>query len=69
MSIRLLIIKAGVVFPECGIAWLEDELDSLPVRGQDPFFVRPEDADYIREVLLPYLNALHILLHNFLHTS
>lgn len=46
-------VRSGVVFPECGIAWLEDELDSLPVRGQDPFFVRPEDADYIREILLP----------------
>ena len=46
-------VRSGVVFPECGIAWLEDELDSLPVRSQDPFLVRPEDADYIKKILLP----------------
>ena len=46
-------VRSGVVFPECGIAWLEDELDSLPVRSQDPFLVRPEDADYIKKTLLP----------------
>ena len=46
-------VRSGVVFPECGIAWLEKELDTLPVRSQDPFLVRPEDAAYIRECLLP----------------
>lgn len=46
-------VRSGVVFPECGIAWMEEELGSLPNRPQDPFFVRPEDAAYIREVLLP----------------
>ena len=46
-------VRSGVVFPECGIAWLEEELEGLPERAQDPFLVRPEDAAYIREVLLP----------------
>lgn len=46
-------VRSGVVFPECGLAWMRDELDTLPVRSQDPFEVRAEDAAYIKEVLLP----------------
>ena len=32
--------RAGVVFPEAGINWLLKEIDTLPVRPQDPFQVR-----------------------------
>lgn len=46
-------VRHGVVFPECGIAWLENELDTLPERDQDPFLVRTEDASYIKSELLP----------------
>ncbi|MEI6049252.1 MAG: formate C-acetyltransferase/glycerol dehydratase family glycyl radical enzyme [Bacteroidota bacterium] len=47
-------IRAGVVFPEAGIAWLENEIETLPARLQDPFNVRPEDISYFREVIAPY---------------
>jgi len=47
-------IRTGVVFPEAGISWLEREIDTLETRDQDKFRVRPEDAEYFRETLLPY---------------
>lgn len=46
-------IRAGVVFPECGIAWLEAEIDTLPTRPQDPFLTDPADVAYVKTVLLP----------------
>ncbi|TAL80000.1 MAG: formate C-acetyltransferase/glycerol dehydratase family glycyl radical enzyme, partial [Bacteroidetes bacterium] len=42
-------IRAGVVFPEAGIGWLGNEIETLPVRLQDPFDVRQEDISYFRE--------------------
>lgn len=47
-------IRAGVVFPEAGISWVDDELDTLADRPQDPFLVRSEDAEYFRKELLPF---------------
>jgi len=47
-------IRAGVVFPEAGITWLINEIDSLPIRPQDTFNVREEDKIYFREVIEPY---------------
>lgn len=46
-------VRSGVVFPECGILWLEKELDGLSDRKQDPFYVKREDAEWIRHTLLP----------------
>lgn len=46
-------VRHGVVFPECGIAWLENEIDTLSERSQDPFLVRAEDAAYIKNELIP----------------
>lgn len=46
-------VRSGVVFPECGIAWMEDEIDSLPTRPQDPFLTDPADVAFVKEVLLP----------------
>lgn len=46
--------RAGVVFPEAGIGWVAEELDTLPTRPQDRFQVRPEDARIFREEILPY---------------
>jgi len=45
---------AGVVFPEGGISWLEREIDDLPARPQDKFFVRPEDRAYFFDTLVPF---------------
>lgn len=47
-------IRSGVVFPEAGISWLTKELDNLPLRPQDPFKVKKEDADYFLEHIEPF---------------
>ena len=47
-------VRAGVVFPEAGISWVGDELETLPTRLQDPFDVRPGDARTFREEIAPF---------------
>ncbi len=47
-------VRAGVVFPEAGISWIDRELDAMSTRPQDKFNVRPEDAATFRERILPY---------------
>jgi pyruvate formate-lyase/glycerol dehydratase family glycyl radical enzyme len=47
-------IRAGVVFPEAGINWLENEIESLHLRPQDPFNVRSSDISYVKEVIAPF---------------
>ncbi len=47
-------VRAGVVFPEAGISWLEREIDTLDSRPQDPFHVRKEDARVFREQIVPF---------------
>ena len=47
-------IRAGVVFPEAGISWLENEIETLPIREQDPFEVHKEDISYFYETLGPF---------------
>ncbi len=47
-------VRAGVVFPEAGISWIDRELDTLPTRPQDKFNVHAEDAAAFRERILPY---------------
>lgn len=46
--------RAGVVFPEAGLAWLLKEIEMLPVRSQDTFHVKQEDISYFRETLEPF---------------
>jgi pyruvate formate-lyase/glycerol dehydratase family glycyl radical enzyme len=47
-------VRAGVVFPEAGISWIDKEIEGLPTRPQDKFQVRPEDVVAFRERILPY---------------
>lgn len=47
-------VRYGVVFPESGISWVNQELETLPTRPQDKFLVRPEDIQSFREVIMPY---------------
>ena len=47
-------VRAGVIFPESGISWVNDELENLFERPQDKFKVRPEDITIFREEILPY---------------
>ncbi len=47
-------IRAGVVFPEAGISWLTNEIETLDSRPQDPFFVREEDIVHFRKYIEPF---------------
>jgi len=43
--------RASALYPETGIAWLENELDSLPDRYLDPYDISEEDKAYIRSTI------------------
>ena len=47
-------VRAGVVFPEAGINWLKNELNTLPDRPQDPFKIKPADKAYFTEIIEPF---------------
>jgi len=47
-------IRAGVISPESGLHWLEEELETLPSRPQDRFGVTSEDARQFRKDILPF---------------
>ena len=47
-------VRAGVVFPESGLSWIEREIDTLSQRDQDRFQTRPEDIALFRKEILPY---------------
>ncbi len=46
--------RAGVIFPEGGITWVEREIDDLMTRKQDRFTVRPEDRVCFFNEILEY---------------
>lgn len=46
-------MRAGVVFPEAGLNWLVNEIDTLPDRLQDSFSIRDEDVTYFKEYIEP----------------
>lgn len=47
-------IRGGVVFPEAGSSWVNDEIESLPTRPQDKFNVHEKDITDFREKIYPY---------------
>ncbi len=47
-------IRAGVVFPEAGISWIDREIEHLHTRPQDRFTVDPKDIAIFREEILPF---------------
>ncbi|WP_305180155.1 pyruvate formate lyase family protein, partial [Faecalibaculum rodentium] len=47
-------VRAGVVFPESGLKWINEEFETLPTRPQDKFQVREEDIREFREEIYPY---------------
>ncbi|GAB6277892.1 MAG: formate C-acetyltransferase [Rectinema sp.] len=47
-------VRAGVVSPEAGISWIDEEIERLPVRPQDKFEVRPQDIETFRRDILPF---------------
>lgn len=46
--------KCAILTPEFGWLWINDEIDTFPERGQDPYEVTPEQAKFIRENIFPY---------------
>lgn len=47
-------IRGGVVSPEAGIGWVDEEMETLSTRPQDKFNVKPADINEFREKIAPY---------------
>lgn len=47
-------VRAGIVFPESGLRWVNEEFETLPTREQDKFQVHPEDIEEFRKEIYPY---------------
>lgn len=47
-------VRYGVVFPESGSTWVDQEFETLPTRPQDKFNVYQEDIETFRKVIKPY---------------
>lgn len=46
--------RAGAFSPDIAWRWMEDEIDTISTRAQDPFFISDEDKRIMREELFPY---------------
>lgn len=46
--------RAGVVFPEASIHWIEEELDSFPTRRGDRFLIDENTKEILRQEIFPY---------------
>lgn len=47
-------VRYGVVFPESGCSWVNNEFETLPTRPQDQFHVKEKDIQEFREKIYPY---------------
>jgi formate C-acetyltransferase len=47
-------VRAGVIFPESGLSWVDREIETLPTRPQDPFQIRQADVQSFKEEILPF---------------
>lgn len=46
--------KCAILTPEFGWLWINEEIDTFPQRGQDPYDVTPEQTKFIKENIFPY---------------
>ncbi|QXM05099.1 choline trimethylamine-lyase [Crassaminicella indica] len=46
--------RAGAFSPDIAWRWLEEEIDTIGTRPQDPFYISEEDKKYMREELFPF---------------
>ncbi|MCB2290766.1 choline trimethylamine-lyase [Clostridium sp. CS001] len=46
--------RAGACSPDIAWRWMEDELDTIGTRAQDPFYISEEDKKFMREELFPF---------------
>ncbi|MCI7303061.1 MAG: formate C-acetyltransferase/glycerol dehydratase family glycyl radical enzyme [Clostridiales Family XIII bacterium] len=45
--------RAVIISPEICMSWVEDELETMATREQDPYLISQEDKDILREII-PY---------------
>lgn len=46
--------RAGAFSPDIAWRWMEEEIDTIATRPQDPFYISEEDKKYMREELFPF---------------
>ena len=46
--------RVGAFSPDIAWEWMEDELETIATRDQDPFYISEEDKKYIKEELIPF---------------
>lgn len=46
--------RAGAFSPDFAWEWVEEELDEISIRPQDPYYISEEDKKVMREELFPY---------------
>lgn len=46
--------RGGRVYPEYGVNWLDQELDTIENRAQDPYSISDENKKVLREEIFPY---------------
>ncbi|AOY74603.1 choline trimethylamine-lyase [Clostridium formicaceticum] len=46
--------RAGAFSPDIAWRWMENEIDTIGTRPQDPFYISEEDKKYMREELFPF---------------
>lgn len=46
--------RAAVVNPDVSWKWVEDELDTMSTRPQDPYYIAEEDKETLRKEVFPY---------------
>ncbi len=51
---RSLLPRMGVIAPEGAVSWVDRDLETLPIRLQDPFNIRPEQIGELRREIFPY---------------
>ena len=51
---RTINVRDGIVFPESGCNWINQEIDTMHKRPQDPFFVHDCDKAIFKKDIYPY---------------
>ena len=46
--------RAGAFSPDIAWRWMENEIDTIGTRQQDPFYISEEDKKYMKEELFPF---------------
>ena len=55
--------RAGIFCPEVAWQWLNEELDTISTRSQDPYQITDEDKKTLTEVIFPYWKGKSVYEH------